>query len=353
MAAMRVGFDTSALTRSAVDGRRGVSRVVENLLAALERRGRIEVVRLQPEPGRDERKWRHRELPAAVERLSLAGLHSFTSAYPTRGPGRRVQTIHELPWKYGVAENAGWRHRWWASWGTRAAQRTLVPTQHVADALMRNWGVREDRVRVCPWGVGPPFQVEPPAGVIDEVVLGELRLPQGPLVLCPGAVRPKKNLAAVLRGLARVNAGERKLSLVVTGPETEALRADLGLASRLGLGRWIHTVGELDDDRLASLIRLSVAVPVLSHSEGFGLTVLEALACGTPVLVPPNSAQAEVGGEAAAVVDPADDEAVASALLRAFEQREELRYRLPERAEEFTWDATAAIVERTWEELSE
>lgn len=350
---MRVGFDCSALTRSASDGRRGVSRVVENLVAALERRGRLEVVRLGPEPGQDERRWRHRELPAEVERLSLAGLQSFTSAYPRRGPGKRVQTIHELPWKYGVAENAGLRHRWWASWGTRAAHRTLVPTRHVAEALARNPGVRADRVRVCPWGVGPPFEVEPPAGVVDEVVLGELRLPQGPLVACPGAVRPKKNLAAVLRGLARANEGERKLSLVVTGPETAALRADLGLASRLGLGRWVHTVGELDDARLASLLRLSAVVPVLSHSEGFGLTVLEALACGTPVLVPPDGAQAEVGGAAAAVVDPSDERAVGAALVEAFERREELRYRLPERASEFTWDATAEIVERTWEELAE
>ena len=91
---------------------------------------------------------------------------------------------------------------------------------------------------------------------------------------------------------------------------------------------------------------------MLSHSEGFGLTALEALACGTPVLVPPGSAQAEVAGEVGNAVDPADPAAVASALLRAIDEREALRFSLPERARAFTWTACAERIESLWEELA-
>lgn len=347
---MRVGFDVSPLHRPHPPG---VARVVRELTAELERRGALEVVRLAPPDGRDLRAWRRRDLPALVARERLHGVHSFVSAFPTRGPGRRVQTIHELPWRHGVKENAGPRHRLWAAVGPLRADRVLVPTEHVARDLRRRLLPGAGKVRVCPWGVGPPFEEEPPPGVVDEPLLGRYRLPEGPLVLCPGAVRPKKRLEATLRGLARLREeGGPAVQLVVTGPETPSLRRDLGLVSQLGLSRFVSTPGEVPDEDLPGLLRLAAAVSVLSRSEGFGLPVLEALACGTPALVPPQSAQAEVAGAHGLVVDPDDPADVARGLREAVERREELRYVLPERARELTWARCAEQVERTWEELA-
>lgn len=343
---MRVGFDLSPLERPHP---RGIVRLVRELVEALERRGHIQLVRLTPEPGASLRSWRQRDLPGMVRELELAGVHSFLSAYPLRGPGRRVQTVHELPWKYGVQENADWRHRFWASIGTRRADAILTATHFVARALGRSPFVRAGRVRVCPWGVGPPFEEEPPPGVVDEVVLGRYRLPESPLILCVGAVRPKKNLAAVLRGAARLKQrGDTRWHVVVSGEETPQLRRDLGLVARSGLSRWVSTPGPVPDEDLPSLLRCAAVVPVLSHSEGFGLTVLEALACGTPVVVPKNSAQAEVAGERAFLVEPEDPDSVADGLARAIAAREELRFVLPERAAEFSWERCAEQVEELW-----
>jgi len=335
----------------------GVARVVRSLVEELEARRTIEVVRLEPPratpQGRGLVAWRQRELPRAVHRADLVGIHSFTSAFPVRGPGRRVQTIHELPWRHGVEENAGWRHRLWAALGPLRADRVVCPTEHVARDLRARRLPGAAKIRVVPWGVSPRFAAEPAAGVIDEVLLERHRLGADPIVLCPGGVRPKKNLAAVLHGVAEVRRrGERRLQVVVTGGDTPTLRRDLGLAARIGLSGWVATLDAVDEDDLPGLLRLASVVPVLSRSEGFGLSVLEALACGTPVLVPPDSAQAEVAGDAGIEVDPRDAASVADGLLRAVAERERMRFVLPERARRFPWAECARRVEELWRELA-
>lgn len=350
----RIGFDVSALVRSASPGpySPGLVRVVRGLVEALERRGELEVVRLAPADGQDLRSWRQGDLPRAAARGGLVGIHSFTSAFPWRGAGARVHTVHELPWRHGVSENADLSHRFWAGLAPLRADRVICPSEHVARDLARNRLVAR-KVRVVRWGVGPAFRDEPPPGVVDEAVLERHRLGDDPFLLCPGAVRPKKNLAAVLHGLAeRKRRGARMLRVLVTGGETPQLRADLGLASKLSLGRWVSTVEEIAEEDLPSIYRLASAVPVLSRSEGFGLAALEALACGTPVLVPPRSAQAEVAGVAAIVVDPDDAASVADGLERALVEREGLRALGVARARELTWDAAAGAVEELWRELA-
>lgn len=349
---MRVGLDVAPLV---VATSRGVQRVALGLARALEARGRLEVVRLAPPPGTKGaglRAWRQRELPRAVTQLDLAGIHSATSAFPVRGPGARVQTIHELPWRHGVRENADVVHRLWASLATHRATRVVVPTAHVARDLERTALAAHGRARVIPWGLEPRFRAAEPEGIVDEAVLGRYRLDGTPFVLCPGAVRAKKNLAAVLAALAeRLRRGQRPLRVVVTGGDGAQLRSDLGLASRLGLARWVVTLDAVEEDDWPSFLRLARAVPVLSHSEGFGFPVLEALASGTPALVPPDSAQAELAGPAGLVVDPADPAAVADALERALEERAVHRDAGIARAAAFTWDAAAERVEALWAEI--
>jgi O-antigen biosynthesis alpha-1,3-rhamnosyltransferase len=347
---MRVGFDVSALSRP---HSRGLERVVRCLVLALERRAVLEVVRLAPPTGVELRRWRQRELPRLAAAQRLAGLHSFTSAFPLRGPGARVQTVHELPWRHGVSENAGLAHRFWASLGSARASRVVCPSEHVARDLARSPLVRHAKVRVVPWGVEERFHDEPPPMVVDESVLTRYRLGDAPFVLCPGAVRPKKELAALLYALAERAQHEREpLGVVVTGGDSPQLRLDLGLASRLGLGRRLVMLDEVAEDDLPSLYRLARAVPVLSRSEGFGLPVLEALASGTPVLVPRASAQSEVAGTAGIEVDPRSPSSVADGLERALRERADLRRRGVERARGFGWDAAAARVEALWQELA-
>jgi len=349
LCAMRVGFD---LCWRGAPGTASLARIADGLLPALRARGRIEPVALQAPQGASPARWRQFGLPREARRLQLVGVHSLTSSFALRAPGARVQTVHELPWRHGVTENAGWRHRAWARFGPWRAHALVCGSEAVARELERQRWPLGARARVIPWGVGPPFAVESADGVPDEPVLARWRLGEDPLVLCLGAVRAKKNLAAVLHGVAALRArGGARVQLVVSGEHSAQLRRDLGLAQRLGLSGCISTPGLLPEADLPALLRLACVVPVLSHSEGFSLSALEALACGTPVLVPHRSAQAEAAGELAILVDPARPESVADGLARALEQREELRYALAERAALYSWERCAERVEELWSSL--
>ncbi|HVS10825.1 MAG TPA: glycosyltransferase family 1 protein [Planctomycetota bacterium] len=345
----RIGFDVSPLVRPHP---RGIVRLVEGLAGELERRGVLSIVRLSPEPGEGLRAWRQVRLPRMARELELEGVHSPVSAFPWRGRFARVQTIHELPWRSGVAENADLRHRLWAALGPVRADRVVCASEHGARQVRRRLLPGASKVRVCPWGAGLPFADEPPPGVVDELVLARYRQGEDPFVLCPGAVREKKNLPAVLRGLAELRRrGGARLHLVVSGAHTAALRRDLGLASQLGLAGVVSTPGEVPETDLPALYRLASAVAVLSHSEGFAFPVLEAMASGTPVVVPRGSAQAELAGEAGIEADPGDAASVAEGLERALRERAALRAVLTARAAEFTWQRSARCIESVWMEI--
>jgi glycosyltransferase involved in cell wall biosynthesis len=347
---VRIGFDVSPLHRPHP---RGVARVTAGLVGALERRARVEIVRLAPPEGRNLRAWRGSDLPRLARELGLAGIHSPVSAFAFRGPGARVQTIHELPWRHGAREGADLRHRAWAAFGPCRADAVVTATEFVARDLRKRFLPGASKVRVVPWGVDPAFTDEPPLDVVDEVVFGRYRLPQGPWAIALGAVRPKKHLAALISGLAQHHRdGATPMRLVVTGGDTPQLRRDLGLANRLGLARHVTTLDEIAEEDLPSVLRLATVVPVLSRSEGFGLPVLEAMACGTPVLVPEDSAQAEVAGEPGIAVDPADAHSVAGGLARAVAVRESSRAALAAHGRAFTWDRCAERVEAIWSEIA-
>lgn len=332
---MRVGFDVSPLHRPHP---RGVVRAVAGLVGALERRGNIEVVRLVPEPGAHSARWRQVELPRAEARLGLAGIHCCVSAFPLRGAGKRVTTIHELPWLHGVAENAGWRHRLWARLGPRRADLVLTATESTARDVRSYSGVEARRVRVVPWGVDATFL----ADEADPAAIARRGLVARGYVLCAGGGRAKKRTDAALRGAVELaRRGGPSLAVVVTGPVDARVASDGGA----------RFVGDVSDLELAALYRDAAAVAVLARSEGFGLPAIEACAAGAPVLVTRGSAQAEVAAACGIPVDPDDAGSVADGLAHALASSPAEAAARRAHAARFTWDRCAALVEDAWSEL--
>lgn len=355
----------------------GVRRVAEELTRRLAASERVVGIPLVPAVDDSERTWRHRELPRLAKQLGLAGIVSFTSAFPLLGPGRRVQVIHELPWRHGVKENAGRGHRLWARQGWRRASAIVVPSERVLADLADDAPRAARIARVIPWGLSEGFG---PGAVADEgdeekrLELSErerlerpkldkgeriqqqrldenerlqrLGLGEREFLLAAGATRPKKRLDACLVALAQL--GARAPALVVTGEITEALTSDLRLARTLGLEGKLVFLGRVDEADMALLTRRARAALSLADSEGFGFGTLEALGSGTPVLVTPGSAQAELAGECGLVVSPEDPDGIAAALRRILEQASgsaaEASARV-ERARNYSWETTVRRLE--------
>jgi glycosyltransferase involved in cell wall biosynthesis len=246
---MRIGFDVSPLFRSHSPG---VERATRELAEALERRGRLELVRLAPPPGMGLLRWRQLELARAPARLGLAGLHSPVSALPWFARVPRIQTVHELPWRHGERENADGRHRFWARRGPLRAAAVIVPTEHVARDLRAECPAAAERVHVIGWAASASFGPQPdrPSSA------------PRPFVLCAGGARPKKGAAAGVQALEQLAREQRlELDLVLTGASAAELARPASARVRL--------LGTLTDAQLAELYHEARAVLVLARSEGF------------------------------------------------------------------------------------
>jgi glycosyltransferase involved in cell wall biosynthesis len=181
----------------------------------------------------------------------------------------------------------------------------------------------------------PEERVTVIGNAVDPVFSPEGRRAEGDYVLAVGTLEPRKNLARVVEATRRAG-----LELRVVGARGWGGVETPGWA------------GEVPDEELAELYRGAQALAFPSLYEGFGIPVLEAMACGAPVVTSRGGATEEVAGGAAVLVDPYDVDAIAAGLQEADARREELRALGLARAQAYSWEAVADAVETVWRELA-
>jgi glycosyltransferase involved in cell wall biosynthesis len=197
--------------------------------------------------------------------------------------------------------------------------------------------VDAERVRVTPNGVDSYFFEEPSA---SDRTQARCQVGPNPFVLCVGNESPHKNHARAVRAFLRAFAGSPDMRFVLV---RRSVRHDPEMARLLAEPAAQRQVVVLEHTKLPVLRALYCEAAALffpSWVEGFGLPVLEAMACGTPVVTSTGDALREVAGDAAVLADPYDVEALAAALERAVRDtalRAELVQRGKERAQSFTW----------------
>lgn len=170
-----------------------------------------------------------------------------------------------------------------------------------------------------------------------------------PYVFYVGNYKPHKNFSSLLSALTTAKT-HCNVKLLATGVAPAEVQASI---DRLGLGSSVEFLGHLTDAQLAEAYRGAAATVLPSEYEGFGLPVIESMACGTAVVCSNVTSLPEVAGGAAELVDP-DSDSIADGMLRVIDERDRREHLVAleeKRASEFSWHSTAARVQRVLDEM--
>jgi glycosyltransferase involved in cell wall biosynthesis len=269
-----------------------------------------------------------------------------------------VITVHDLAFRR-FPETAPMATRRWLTRLAGAVARAaaiIVPSAATKADLLDLYAVEAERVAVIRHGID--HQTFRPAGATEIERVRRRYGIDGPYLLFVGGLEARKNLPALLRAYATLPDGIRP-SLVLAGsavpwnPEASVALSEALLRLPPHVREGIALTGYVADPNRAALYTGAAALVFPSLYEGFGFPVLEAMACGTPVVTSNVSSLPEVAGPDAVLVDPRDVESIAHGLRRVLEEEElvrRLRAAGPVRASRFSWDqaarATARVLHR-------
>lgn len=228
----------------------------------------------------------------------------------------------------------------------RRAQCLIAVSAYTADETAHLIGVPRERIAIIHHGVDPAFRPLPAA----EVAAFRQRcgLPEQ-FVLFVGTLEPRKNLTRLVEAFARIRDG--RIKLVLVGGKGWYYESLFARVEELGIGEDVMFAGYAPNAELPLWYNAAIALAYPSLYEGFGLPIIEAQACGTPVLTSNVSSLPEAAGDAALLVDPYDVEELATGLNRLLHDaalQKELRERGLLRASQFTWLRAAQETARVY-----
>ena len=324
----------------------GLARYATELLSAFRRTGAADAVPCNlSRTGLSRLAWTQAVLPWRLRRMRPDVCHVAAAPAPLAWRGPLVLTLHDV----SLLREPGLHPRRRVRLGVpllrdavRRATRIIVPSQATAADAERLLGVDPARLHVIAEAPAAHFRPITDPAALDAVARRYGVEPGGLLAL--GTLEPRKNLARLVDAWSSLRADGWGGQLILAGangwPDT-ALQARLDDPA---LAPAIRRLGFVADADLPALLSMAGAVAYPSLLEGFGLPVVEALACGAPTVTADRGATAEVAGDAALLVDPEDVAAIAAALRLALTDgatRERLRTAGPARAARFTWETAA------------
>jgi len=255
----------------------------------------------------------------------------------------RVMTLHDItpllfpryhPWSRVVAYRLLLRR------SLRAADHVIVDAAHTGADLRARGLVRDDRVTIIPLAPAARFRpTEPRRDFTTRYDLPER------FIFTVGVLEPRKNHALLLEVLRHLHAQGERIGLVIVGRDGWRWRNPLADATAAPLRPWVRLFRNVPDADLVELYNRAAAFAYPSLYEGYGLPVVEAMACGTPVVASTASSLPEVAGAAALFADPTDANDFAAKLLQVLRDPG-LRARLVaagrQQVRSLSWERTAA-----------
>jgi glycosyltransferase involved in cell wall biosynthesis len=291
--------------------------------------------------------WEQAALPLLARQAQLDLLHGAVNINPALSPCPTVVTVHDLSFMRTPQAFPPMQRAYLHSQVRRsvaAARRVIAVSQATKQDVVDLFGAPADRIDVVYNGVDASF-CPAPAGEVEAFRRGA-GLPER-FILHLGTLEPRKNLPRLVQAFAQVrahDAGQPAVKLVLAGGRGWDYDAIFAEVARQGLEQEVLFPGYVSDEDLAWWYRAAAVFVYPSLLEGFGLPVLEAMACGAPTVTSNLSSLPEVAGDAALLVDPMSVDALAGALLRLLADADlarELRTRGLAQAARFPWSRTA------------
>jgi glycosyltransferase involved in cell wall biosynthesis len=359
---MRIAFDGTTLTA----GRTGVGYYTEHLLQHLAREVQqsgdelvvvsnkaIDTAAALPEHVRVDTR---RQFPLRIGWMQLLAsralkdvrpdvAHFTNGMIPPSAPVPTVVTIHDMSLRLHPQCHPVRRlliNRPLLSLAIRSAARIVTVSHSARRDLLRLHGIDPNRVSVVHEAAAPAFRPIANRATLDEV-RKRYGLPPR-FVLYVGTIEPRKNLPRLMQAFASARAQGIPHHLVCAGPYGWSSRDLTDVVDRLRLRHVVHFTGYVPVNDLPAIYNLGDMFAFPSVYEGFGLPVVEAMACGTPVVTSNTSSLDEIASGAAETVDPYDVDALSAAFVRLARDagwRRELSRRGFERARQFSWSRTA------------
>jgi glycosyltransferase involved in cell wall biosynthesis len=268
----------------------------------------------------------------AEKRLLYHGMDGFLPFTLSRRV-RCVLTVHDLGWQAHpelYASRLRLTYAIFVPWAIRRADRLIAVSRYTADDLMRRAHVPAAKIDVVYHGVDPAFTpLEHPAE------------PDSPYLLAVGGVSPRKNAHRLIEAFVRWRGrGERAqpYRLLITGNSLDPEFTQAGHAPD-----GVSLLGYVDKAELRRLYAGAAAFVYPAIYEGFGLPIVEAMACGAPVVTSRTGSAPEIAGGAAIIVDPFDPASIEAGIDRATQPQEAERLRTlgHERVRAFRWEQAA------------
>jgi len=366
---MRIGIDARIVQYS----RGGIRSYVVHLLEALAQLGGDLDYRVLYSRRRDQALAANSDLPSVgcwtpshhrferwalgveIARLGLDLLHSPDSIPPSFGYGRSVITVHDLNFLYYPRFLTAESRRYYndqIEWAVERADHILADSYATQSDLVSLLAVPEEKITVVHLAADASFRPLPAETARQGAAQYDL---EPGYLLFVGTLEPRKNVPGLLLAYRKLlDDGVVEKPLVLVGgkgwlyEEVFERTAALGLADHV---RFLHHVPDCD---LPALYAAAGALAMPSFYEGFGLPALEAMSCGTPVVVADRSSLPEVVGDAGLLVDPDDPEDIAAGLVSVLNDEVEqgrLRRAGLERADEFSWRRVARETQTVYEDI--
>ncbi|MFC1511043.1 glycosyltransferase family 4 protein [Candidatus Margulisiibacteriota bacterium] len=342
---MRIGIDISLATKD----KAGIGSYADNLAGALAELDKANQYFLYSHSAShlNRHLWFQSLLPLSLQKDEIDVFHGTNFMSPFLSSVSSVITIHDLSFLlYPESQPLIRRlYRKLLPLSVKGARKIIVPSQIVKDEVIKYYGVAGSKIAVTPEGVSSEFKV-----VGDKDKLSSVRQRYGlpeKFILYVGTLEPRKNVAKLIEAFRMLKDKEPGIKLVIVGKKG-------WLFQKMAEQDVIFT-GYVPAKDLPAVYNLAEVFVFPSLYEGFGLPVLEAMACGVPVVTSNVSSLPEVAGEAALLANPNSAEAIAEQVLKLLKDpslRESMINKGLARAKLFTWEKCARETLKVYQEAA-